>query len=127
MAAAADAAMAAEPMVREAIKEALAQFRASIQVDRDRFAALETARLRFVLCTSRMFEAHADLFAGFEHLETDNPYNILVTEHEEGLPFLALASMRRRHEIYRVAQAEGRTATAHAQAAFAADLPLLDE
>ncbi len=127
LAAAVDAAMAAEPLVREAIKESLTQFRPSILVDRDRFATLETERERFVLCTRRLFAAHEDLFDGFQHLETENPFNILVTEHEEGLPFLALASERRHHETYRVAHAEGRTTLAHAQAACAKELPLLDE
>jgi hypothetical protein len=118
--------MASEPLVREALKETLAQFAPTIQVDRDRFAHLETARFRFVLCTRWMYEVNRDLFEGFEHLETDNPYNVLVTQHEEGLPFIALRCLRRSQEIFRAEAAEDRIRLAHGQASFVDTLPLLD-
>lgn len=127
LAAAADEVLATDPMVRDALKESLAQFFPTIQVDRDRFPALDTARSRFVLCTHRMYEAHRDdVFEGYYHLETDNPFNVLFTQHEEGLPFIALGYMRRLHEAY-VAQVEsGRAALGHPTADLAATLPLLD-
>lgn len=127
LATAADEVLSGDGPVRDALKESLAQFFPTIQVERDRFPTLETARSRFVLCTRRMYEAHRDdIFEGFHHLETDNPYNILVTQHEEGLPFIALSYMRRIHETY-VGQIEsGRTVLGHPTAELAATLPLLD-
>ena len=111
----------------DALKESLAQFFPTIQVDRDRFPALDTARSRFVLCTRRMYEAHReDIFEGYYHLETDNPFNVLCSQHEEGLPFIALTYMRRVHDAY-VAQIEsGRAVLGHPTAELAATLPLLD-
>ncbi|MFQ5599234.1 MAG: hypothetical protein ACE5G2_01630, partial [Candidatus Krumholzibacteriia bacterium] len=127
LAAAADEVMATEPLVRDALKESLAQFFPTIQVDRDRFPTLETARSRFVLCTRRMYEAHReDIFDGYHHLETDNPYNVLVSEHEEGIPFLALTYMYRIHEEFKAQHLQGRTSLAHAMACYESALPLLD-
>jgi len=127
LAEAADEVMASEPLVRDALKESLAQFAPTVQIDRDRFAQLETARLRFVLCTRWMHEVNRDLFEGYELIETENPFNVLVTHHEEGLPFIALRCMRRAQEIYRREESEGRTLLAHSQALFAQDLPRLDD
>jgi len=122
----ADEILASEPFVREALKEALAQFAPAVQVDRERFANLETARQRFVLCTRRMYEAHRDLFEQHRFLESRQPYAVLFTDHEEGLPFLALTSMRRMHEIYKLEDPAVR-ASAHAQASLASELPHLDD
>ncbi len=126
MASTADEILAADPFVREALKEALAQFAPPVQIDRERFARLETAQLRFVLCTRRMYEAHRDLFEPRRFLETRNPYAVLFTDHEEGLPFLALACVRRMHDAYKLEDPAVR-ARAHAQASLARDLPHLDD
>ena len=123
-----DQVMASETLVREALQESLVQFFPTVRLDRERFPTLETVRARFVLCTRRMYEAHRhDLFAGYHHLETDNPYNVLVTEHEEGIPFLLLAHMVRTHGVYKAQRGQESTTRAHAMAAWAAELPLLDE
>jgi len=127
IAAAADEVMAGDPMVRDTLKESLAQFFPTIQVDRDRFPTLETARAHFVLCTRRMYEAHRDdIFEGRHHLETDNPFNVLYTDHEEGLPFIAISFMFRGNEDYKKLQEQGRTALGHPTADLACTLPLLD-
>lgn len=127
LAATADEILAQDPLVRDTLKESLAQFFPTIQVDRDRFPALETARSRFVLCTRRMYEAHgADIFEGYHHLETDNPFNVLCTEHEEGLPFLALTYMYRANEEYKRLREQGRAALGHVASDLAETLPLLD-
>lgn len=127
LAAAADELFAADPMVRDVLKESLAQFFPTIQVDRDRFPSLETARSRFVLCTRRMYEAHGDdVFDGYHHLETENPWNVLCTEHEEGLPFIALTYMQRIQAEYRAQLEQGRAALGHLTADLAASLQMLD-
>jgi hypothetical protein len=126
LAAAADEVLAADEVARDVLKESLAQFFPTIQVDRDRFPTLETARARFVLCTRRMYEAHAeDIFEGYHHLETDNPYNVLFTEHEEGIPFIALSYMQRINEAYKALD-PARAALGHPTADLARTLPLLD-
>lgn len=127
LAEAADEILAQDALVRDTLKESLAQFFPTIQVDRDRFPALETARSRFVLCTRRMYEAHRDdIFEGYHHLETDNPFNVLCTEHEEGLPFIAITSMYRANEAYKALREPERAAQGHLSAELAATLPLLD-
>jgi hypothetical protein len=127
LAAEADIVMAEDSQVRDSLKESLAQFFPTIQVDRDRFPSLDTVRARFVLCTRRMYEAHRDdIFDGYHHLETDNPFNVLVTEHEEGLPFIALTYMQRIQVEYVRAAEQGRAALGHLTADLAASLPLLD-
>ena len=119
--------MAEDGQVRDSLKESLAQFFPTIQVDRDRFPSLDTVRARFVLCTRRMYEAHRDdIFDGYHHLETDNPFNVLVTEHEEGLPFIALTYMQRIQAEYVRAAEQGRAALGHLTTDLAASLPLLD-
>lgn len=122
---AADRLMTHEPLVTDAVKESLTQFVATVRFDRERFRGLETARSRYVLCTKAMYETHRDLFDGYHHLETDNPYNVLFTQHQEGLPFLAIAYMGEIASRYRDEPPEVR-AQAHAQASFVASLPALD-
>jgi hypothetical protein len=123
----ADEILATDPIVRDALKESIAQFFPTIQVDRDRFPTLDTARSRFVLCTRRMYEAHReDVFEGYHHLETDDPFNVLVTQHEEGLPFIALSYLRRIHDSYAAQVDSGRAVLGHLTADMAASLPLLD-
>jgi hypothetical protein len=123
-----DEVMASEPLVRDALEESLSQFFPTIQVDRDRFPTLETARARFVLCTPRIYEAYRDdLFVGYHHLETSNPCNILVSGHEEGIPFLALNYVYRIHEEYKAHRGHERTTLAHSMARYAGELPLLDD
>jgi len=127
LAATADELFATDEHVRDVLKESLAQFFPTVQVDRDRFPALDTARARFVLCTRRMFEAHADdIFDGYHHLETDNPFNVLCTQHEEGLPFAALSYMQRINNEYKAMSEPGRTALGHLTASLAASLPAID-
>jgi len=124
---AADEVLAQDPLLRDALKESLAQFCPTVQIDRDRFPTLETVRLRYVLCTPAMYEAHRDsVFEGLHHLETDNPFNVLVTEHEEGLPFIALTAMSRAQERYRDAVSEGRDAVHHPTAQAASVVAPLD-
>ena len=73
------------------------------------------------------YEAHRDdVFEGYHHLETDNPFNVLLTEHEEGLPFAALSYVRRTHERYKLLVEQGRAALGHATSDLAATLPPLD-
>jgi hypothetical protein len=127
LAAAADDVLATDAMVRDVLKESLAQFFPTIQVDRDRFPSLETARSRFVLCTRRMYEARReDVFEGYHHLETENPWNVLCTEHEEGLPFVALTYVQRIQAEYRAQIESGRAALGHLTDGLATSLPLLD-
>jgi hypothetical protein len=127
LAGAADEVLCTDPLVRDALKESLAQFFPTVQVDHDRFPALETARSKFVLASRRMYEAYKDdIFEGYHHLEIDVPWNVLLTQHEEGLPFLALTYMRRIHEAYEAQVESGRAALGHPTAALAATLPRLD-
>jgi hypothetical protein len=127
LAAAADEVMAEDVMVRDVLKESLAQFFPTVQVDRDRFPTLDTARSRFVLCTSRMYEAHRDdIFEGHHHLETADPFNVLFTQHEEGLPFVALSYMYRINQDYKLLHEQGRAALGHLTAELAHSLPFLD-
>ncbi len=65
----------------------------------------------------------ADPFTLLDQLE----YNVLVTEHEEGIPFLLLAYLVRIHTAYKAQRGQESTTLAHATAAWAAELPLLDE
>jgi hypothetical protein len=127
LAAATDQVMASEPLVREALQESLVQFFPTVRLERERFPTLETVRARYVICTRRIYEAHRnDLFAGYHHLETDNPYNVLFTDHEEGIPFLMLAYLGRIHAEYKAQRGQEGTILAHATAAWATELPLLD-
>ena len=122
----ADRIMTSEPLVVDALKESLTQFVATIRFDRERFSDFETARSRYVLCTKPMYEAYgADLFAGYHHLETENPYNVLFTEHQEGLPFLALRYMGEINAHY-LSQSETVRNQAHILASCARDLRPLD-
>lgn len=124
---AADEILAQDPLMRDALKESLAQFCPTVQIDRDRFPTLETVRSRYVLCTRAMYDAHSDtVFEGLHHLETDNPFNVLVSEHEEGLPFLALTAMRRAQDRYRDAEAAGQAASGHPTAQAARIVAPLD-
>jgi hypothetical protein len=122
-----DGVFATDPAVRDALKESLAQFVPIVHVDRDHLGAHTTARLRFVLCTQRVYDAHReDVFEGYRHIATDDPYDILCTDHEDGLPFAALVPMRRAHATYRALVEEGRAAAAHPTAELAAALTPLD-
>ncbi len=121
-----DRIMAREPLVIDALKESLTQFVATIRFDHERFGELDTVRSRYVLCTKRMYEAHEhDLFQDYHHLETENPYNVLFTEHHEGLPFLAVRYMGEINARYR-AEPQNERHKAHSLAALAHDLPPLD-
>ena len=85
LSAAADDLLATDDHVRDVLKESLAQFFPTVQVDRDRFPALETARARFVLCTRRMYEAHRDDIS--RATITSRPTrrsNVLFTQQKKG-------------------------------------------
>jgi hypothetical protein len=122
-----DSLFATDAAVRDALKESLAQFLPTVQVERDRLGDAQSARSRFVLCTQAMFDAHReDVFDGYDHIATGDPYDILCTDHEEGLPFAALAPMRTAQAIYRVLLEEGRVVAGHPVADLAATLTPLD-
>jgi hypothetical protein len=127
LATAADEVLAGDAAVRDALKESLAQFFPTVQVERDRLIGMQTVRARFVLCTRRMYEAHHDdVFEGYRHIETTDPYVVLCTDHEEGLPFGVLAPMRRAHERYRVLVDEGRAKLGHATVQLSKSLVPID-
>jgi hypothetical protein len=50
-----------------------------------------------------------------------------VSEHEEGIPFLALNYVYRIHEEYKAHRGHERTTLAHSMARYAGELPLLDD
>jgi hypothetical protein len=127
LAVATDAVLASDPAVRDALKESLAQFFPIVPVDRERLGDAATVRARVVVCTRQVYAAHAeDVFEGYRHVATDDPYDILCTDHEEGLPFAALVPMRRAFERYRALVEEDRAAAGHPTAELAVTLTPLD-
>ena len=127
LATATDEVFATDPAVRDALKESLAQFLPIVQVDRERLGECAAARMRFVICTPRVYDAYRDeVFEGYTHVATDDPYDILCSDHEDGLPFAALVPMRHAHAVYRVLVEEGRAAGGHPIAELAATLTPLD-
>jgi hypothetical protein len=107
--------------VYEYLSMMLEQFFMTLKLDRDRFPTLETSQCSFVMCTNKFYEKYKeDLFEGYTHIETENPFNIIVTKHEEGFPFVAISYMHRINEEF------GNSAFGHIMTYLEEKLPLLD-
>jgi hypothetical protein len=116
-----------EKKVYEYIKAMLDQFFLTLKLDRDRFPTLETSQSSFVLCTKRFYEQYRDdLFEGFAHIETDNPYNVIMTRHEEGFPFIAVSYFHRINEQFKEHRTHGKSGLGHILKDLDTKLPLLD-
>ena len=121
-----DAALAAEPEMATGLRDAQAQLFPGAQVDRDVRLGPESVRSHFVLCTRRMYAAHAqDVFAGFEHLETADPFAVLMVQHQAGLRFMALSYLRGIHASY-AALPTAERALGHLTTELATTLPALE-
>jgi hypothetical protein len=126
LAAAVDASLAADPEMTTGLREAQAQLFPAAQIDRDARLLVDNPHSRFVLCTRGMYEAHAgDLFEGYDHLETDEPYEVLLVQPESGLRFMALAYLRRIQAAY-LALPAAEQSLGHLTADLAAQLPALE-
>jgi hypothetical protein len=116
-----------DPKVYDYVNSMLGQFFMTLKLDRDRFPALETSQSSFVLCTKKFYERHKDgLFEGCCHIETENPFNVIVTKHEEGFPFIAMSYIHRINEEFKELRARGESAAGHIMAALDEKLPLPD-
>jgi hypothetical protein len=105
----------------------LDQFFLTLKLDRDRFPTLETSQSSFVLCTKRFYDRYRDdLFEGFAHIETENPYNVIVTRHEEGFPFIAVSYFHRINEQFKEHRTHGKSGLGHILKDLDTKLPLLD-
>ncbi len=110
------------------LKSVMGQFYMTLEIDRDRFPTLETSQARFVVCTTKFYEKYKDdLFEGYTHLETQNPFNIMVTKHEEGFPFAAISYMHRINETFKEMRTLGKSAEGTIMADLDDKLPLLDD
>jgi hemoglobin-like flavoprotein len=117
-----------DPKVYDYVKSMLDQFFMTLKLDRDRFPILETSQASFVMCTNRYYEKYKDdLFEGYSHIETENPFNITVTKHEEGFPFSAISYMHRINEDFKEIRSYNQSAFGHIMADLEDKLPLLDE
>jgi hemoglobin-like flavoprotein len=113
--------------VYDYVKTSLDQFFMTLKLDRDRFPTLETGQSLFVMCTKRFYEKYKDdLFEGYTHIETENPFNIIVTKHEEGFPFIAISYMYRISEEYKELRDRGESVMGHIMADLDTKLPQLD-
>jgi len=113
--------------VYDYVKTSLDQFFMTLKLDRDRFPTLETSQSLFVMCTKRFYEKYKDdLFEEYTHIETENPFNIIVTKHEEGFPFIAISYMYRISEEYKELRDRGESAMGHIMADLDTKLPQLD-
>ena len=113
--------------VHDYVKTMLDQFFMTVRVDRDRFPTLETSQSFFVMCTKRFYDKYKDdLFEGYSHIETENPFNVIVTKHEEGFPFIALSYLHRINEEFEELHAHGRSSLGHIMGNLDNKLPLLD-
>jgi len=116
-----------DKMVYEYLKTTLSQFFMTLKLDRDRFPTLETSKCAFVMCTKKFFDKYKDeLFEGYGHIETDNPFNVIVTKHEEGFPFIAISYIHRINKEYKEQHAHGNTSYGHIMESLEEKLPLLD-
>ncbi|MFH1674420.1 MAG: tubulin-like doman-containing protein [Pseudomonadota bacterium] len=123
----ADDLFCAEQKVHEYVKTMFDQFFMTLRLDRDRFPTLETSQSRFVMCTKNFYEKYKDdLFEGYCHIETENPFNVIVTKHEEGFPFIAISYLHRINEEYKELRAYGKSSLGHIMADLDDKLPLLD-
>lgn len=122
-----DAMFCEDQKVYDYLKTTIAQFFMTLKLDRDRFPTLETNQCKFVMCTKKFYDKYRDdLFEGYAHIETENPFNVIVTQHEEGFPFIAMSYMYRINEEYKEQRAHGKTSLGHIMADLEETLPLLD-
>ena len=114
--------------VYDYVKIMLDQFFMTLKLDRDRFPALETSQSSFVMCTNKFYEKYKDdLFEGYSHIETENPFNVIVTKHEEGFPFSAISYMHRINSEFKELKTHNKSALGHIMADLDEKLPLLDD
>jgi len=122
-----DSVFCEDQKVYDYLKTTLAQFFMTLKLDRDRFPTLETSQCKFVMCTKKFYDKYKDdLFDGYGHIETENPFNVVVTKHEEGFPFIAMSYMHRINKEYREQHAHGKTSNGHIMANLEEKLPFLD-
>ena len=113
--------------VYDYIKTMLSQFFMTLKLDRDRFPTLETSQSFFVMCTKGFYEKYKeDLLEGYSHIETENPFNVILTKHEEGFPFIAMSYIHRINEEFRELHAHGKSSIGHIMGNLDSKLPLLD-
>ena len=113
--------------VYDYVDSMLGQFFMTLKLDRDRFPALETSKSSFVICTKKFYERYKDkLFEGCCHIETENPFNVIVTKHEEGFPFIAMSYLHRINEQFKELRGRGESAAGHIMADLDGKLALLD-
>ncbi len=113
--------------VYDYIKTMLAQFFLTLKLDRDRFPTLETSQSSFVICTRSFYEKYKDdLFNGYSHIEDENPFNVIVTRHEEGFPFIAMSYFYRINEQFKEIKLHNKSSLGHIMAVLDEKLPLLD-
>ena len=116
-----------DQMVHDYVKTMLDQFFMTVRLDRDRFPTLETSQSSFVMCTNKFYEKYKDdLLEGYSHIETENPFNVIVTKHEEGFPFVALSYLHRINEDFKELRSHGKSSLGHIMANLDDKLPLLD-
>lgn len=114
--------------VYDYVKTMLDQFFMTLKLDRDRFPTLETSQASFVMCTNRYYQKYKDdLFEAYSHIETENPFNIIVTKHEEGFPFSAISYMHRINEEFKELRSLNKCAFGHIMVDLDERLPLIDE
>jgi hypothetical protein len=117
-----------DPKVHDYVRTMLDQFFMTLKLDRDRFPILETSQASFVMCTNRYYEKYKDdLFEGYSHIETENPFNIIVTKHEEGFPFSAISYMHRINEEFKELRTYKKAAFGHIMTDLDEKLPLIDD
>jgi hypothetical protein len=113
--------------VYDYIKTMLDQFFMTLKLDRDRFPTLETSQSFFVMSTKRFYDTYKDdLFEGYSHIETENPFNVIMTKHEEGFPFIAMSYVHRINEDYKELHGHGKASQGHIMAMLNDRLPMLD-
>ena len=116
-----------DPKVYDYIKTMLSQFFMTLKLDRDRFPTLETSQSFFVMCTKGFYEKYKeDLLEGYSHIETENPFNVILTKHEEGFPFIAMSYIHRINEEFRELHAHGKSSIGHIMGNLDSKLPFLD-
>lgn len=117
----------ADKKVYDYVESMLGQFFMTLKLDRDRFPTLETSQSCFVICTRNFYEKYKDdLFVGYSHIETENPFNVIVTKHEEGFPFIAMSYLYRINEEFKELRGRGESAAGHIMGDLDEKLPLLD-
>jgi hypothetical protein len=119
--------MASEPRMRRALQDALLVLHPTVDVQRAGLNGLSTMRRRFVVCSRRFLHAHADLLEDHQHVESASPWNVWISEHEEGLPFGAMRHAEAcLHEV-RHGTERSRALRAFATADAAASVPGQDD